>query len=570
MLPASFYAMEQKKKGQLNQNEVLRSFLLFSFLLLLCIVADVEIIPDRFPTRMITSFYFLALMIALVYYFAERIAARGNLRRWLIACAFMLVLFILFRAIKYEAVIPSSVRARYMWYLYYLPMLFTPLCTLYATIGINDKAGTTWKWIRRILGGITAALFLLVLSNDFHQMVFRFQPGFLNWDAEYTHRPLYYAIIVWSYLLYVLALITMVQKCRLSAARKKWWIPSIPFVIGIVLQLLISLGKMPRINGKMILQFPEVTCYMIALFWESCLRIGLIPTNKGHGELMKVCSLALQITDRQGTPAWRSETAAELTKEQKECEGTCYLNEDTELYREAIPGGYVYWQNDISELNETNRELEEVHSRLAEEGELIRLENELKEKQTAITQRTRLYELIAKKTLPQSERITKLAQEALETADPDLRKKKTELICFYGAYVKRYANLILLAENTETLSLAELGMAMAESLRYLGSAGIPGDYLGNAEQRVLARKVILLYEVFEKMIEDSLEVLRAVYVTTQAKDGEILVKMTLEGVEKDACAPWKTELEEAGILPAYELEDGVSYLRFRLGEEVDG
>ena len=557
-------AIEQRKEAKQNRFELFRSFILFTALFLLCIVADAEIIPDRFPVRMISSLYFFVLLVSLTYYFTERIADRGRLRRWLITCTYMLILFILLRAVKYEGFSPASVWARYTWYLYYLPMLFVPLCTLYATLSINDNAGKTWKGIRILLGTITTSLFLLVLTNDLHQSVFQFQPNFENWDAEYLHQPCYYVIITWIYILGALALITMVQKCRLSAAKKDWWIPTIPYAIGFFLQLLIAIGKMPRINGLMILQFPEVNCYATALFWECCIRIGLLPTNKGHGELMKVCSLALQITDKQGTPVWRSISAAQLTEEQKKLEGSGFLNEDTELYREAIPGGYVFWQNDISEINATNRELEEVHARLSEETELIRLENELKEKQIAIAQRSKLYELIARKTLSQSNRITQLAQEAMETSDPDKRRKHAALICFFGAYVKRYANLILLAENSTWMSLTELGLAIVESLRYLGNAGIPADFLGSVDQMIPSEKVILLYEAFERIIEDSLGDLRAVYVTTQSREREILLKLTLEGSEKDLDEVWVKELAESGLRTAYEKEDGVSYVQILL------
>ena len=109
---------------------------------------------------------------------------------------------------------------------------------------------------------------------------------------------------------------------------------------------------------------------------------------------MQVCFLELQITDEEGNPIYKSPDAAELNDAYRKISEPTKLDEDTILYCEQIPGGHVYWQNDISALNETNRKLEEVHDLLEEESELIRLENELKEKQVAIEQRTALYDLI--------------------------------------------------------------------------------------------------------------------------------------------------------------------------------
>lgn len=341
----------------------------------------------------------------------------------------------------------------------------------------------------------------------------------------------------------------------------------IPFAIGIPMQLLIAFGKMPKINGFMIINFPEAACFMIALFWECCIRIGLIPTNKGYEELMRVSSLALQITDQSGKVIYKSISASVLEDIYKKRTGPILLDENTELYCERIPGGYTYWQNDISELNEINKKLEEVHSLLAEETELIRLENELKEKQVSIEQRTKLYELINARTIAQSKKIADLAEIALKTEDVRLRNYNAKIICFLGAYIKRYANLMLLAENEKMMSTAELGMAIAESLRYLGNANIPTAYVGNENVKLPTDDVILLYEIFEKLVENALSDLKAVYVKLENAAG-IVLKITLEGVSAVLDEDTKEKLFQAGILVTIKCEDEISYIRFRLTKEV--
>lgn len=51
---------------------------------------------------MISSIYFLALGVLLVIYFGERIADRGQLKRWMMSCAWLIVMFLFFRMVKYE------------------------------------------------------------------------------------------------------------------------------------------------------------------------------------------------------------------------------------------------------------------------------------------------------------------------------------------------------------------------------------------------------------------------------------------------------------------------------------
>ena len=89
--------------------------------------------------QLLTIFLGVALGVLLVIYFAERIADRGQLKRWMMFCAWLIVTFMLLRMIKYEAFPANSVFARYTWYLYYLPMLFIPLCTFYATLYIEGE-----------------------------------------------------------------------------------------------------------------------------------------------------------------------------------------------------------------------------------------------------------------------------------------------------------------------------------------------------------------------------------------------------------------------------------------------
>ncbi len=550
-----------------NENDILHSILLYFFLLILCFFAEVNIIPDVFPWRMISSIYFLALGVLLVIYFAERIADRGKLKRWMLFCAWLIVTFMLLRMVRYEVFPAGTIFARYTWYFYYLPMLFIPLCTFYATLYIDGEEKREFAKAKHLFGVITTLLFFGVLSNDFHQTVFDFPDGFLNWEDDYTHGFGFFVVIAWTYFLYILSIVIMFRKCRLSKVKKRWWITIIPFALGITMQLLIALGKMPKVNGLMVINFPEAVCFMIALFWECCIRIGLIPTNKGYGELMRVSSLALQITDENGVAIYKSISANELKEADKKKTEPILLDENTELYCEKIPGGYTYWQNDISELNEINKKLEEVHSLLSEETELIRLENELKEKRVSIEQRTALYELINSKTATQSKQIAELAESALAEKDTKIRNYNAGLICFLGAYIKRYANLMLLAENESMMSTAELGMAIGESLRYLGNMNIPCAYVSNVDVNIPTDNVVLLYEIFERLVEESLSSLKAVYVKVENSSG-IILKITLEGASAVLNEETKDKLFQVGIPVTIKYEDEISYIRFRLTREV--
>lgn len=543
-----------------------KNFTIF-ILLIVCFFAQVNIISDVFPLRLISNLYFLALGILQVIYFSEIIIDRGKLKRWMMFCVWLIVLFLFLRVVKYEAFPTESIMARYTWYLYYLPMLFIPLCKFYEILYIEGDENRKLNKCKYVFGLITFILFIFVLSNDFHQKVFCFNEGIVKWYIDYTYGFGFYVVILWSYFLYLISVVFMFRTYSISRVKKNWWHTIIPFLFGIIMQLFISFEIIPQIKGHMVINFPETVCFMIALYWECCIRIVLIPANKGYGELMRVSSLALQITDTCGKVVYKSISANELEDVHKNKKGPVLLDENTELYCEKISGGYIYWQNDISELNEINKKLEDVHSLLAEETELIRLENELKEKQISIEQRTKLYKLINSQTITQSKKIADLAEIALNTNDTTVRNYNAGIICFLGAYIKRYANFMLLAENENMMSIAELGMAISESLRYLGNVNIPTDYDGNINVKIPTENVIILYEIFEKIVEDSLTSLKAVYVKLDNSLGVVL-KLTMEGVSVVLDEDSKVRLKEADISVTIKYEDEITYIRFMLSKGV--
>lgn len=89
---------------------------------------------------------------------------------------------------------------------------------------------------------------------------------------------------------------------------------------------------------------------------------------------------------------------------------------------------------------------------LSEEKELIRIDNELKEKQAKINEKSKVYDEIAVKVYKQSLEIEKLSKEAKEK--PELFEQNMAKICVYAAYIKRLANLILLAADNDKIKKA--------------------------------------------------------------------------------------------------------------------
>lgn len=547
-------------------NEVKTTFKRMAFYYLLFalnIIPTASFIPDNFPTRNISAIYLLTLAVCLVLYYSHRVSRAGGLSVMMKALSWISLVLILLRGIKYSAFAEVDILARHTWYLYYVPMLLLPLFLFYISLLVSPKKDFSipkgWYWTL----GLTIIFIILVLTNDMHQLVFKFQPDFLNWDNEYTYGKLFYVITAWQYILYIAAVSILIVKCRISSSKRNAWIILIPFAIGVVMNILLITGKMPSRNGSHIVEFPETLIFTVAIVLECCMQLGLIPTNTDYGKLFRKFSISAQITDEAGNTVYSSYSAKPLTNEQFALQSGARIAEHTALYKMKIPGGYGFWQDDMTELDRLNTALAEAKEELAQEAELIRLRSELKEKQTQIEQRTLVYDNIAKRTQRQSQLISHYAELARLSDDTALKEECRGKILLFGAYIKRFANLMLLSHKNSVIEVGELALSVSEVLRYLNFFGIPGEFFGDAECTVDAQSALAVFEAFEMLLEKNLNSLRGVFVNLSAPEA-ITFKITLENVEEALSDEVMQSLSAVGVTSETDREDDITYICFIL------
>lgn len=553
-----------------ERKRTLRRIALYYLLLAFNIIPNANIIPDSFPTRNVSTIYLLSVCVCLVLYYYHRVTPTGSLSVMMKSISWMALFLILLRGIKYSVFAEIAVFARHIWYLYYVPMLLIPLLLFYISLLVAPKDDFRipkgWYWTL----GVTVIFIALVLTNDMHQLVFSFKPQFEGWDNDYTYGVLFYAATLWRYILYVAAIVMLVIKCRIVSARKNAWIIVIPFALGIALNLLLVTGKILKANGANILEFPEILICTVAVVLECCIQLGLIPTNTDYGKLFQKFSISAQITDKKGNAVYSSYSAKPLTAEQFSLTGGSRIDEHTVLHKMEIPGGFGFWQDDMTELDRLNVELEEAKEGLAEEAELIRLRNELKEKQTKTEQRTLVYDTIAKRTQRQSQLISHYAETARKSDDINVKETMRGRITLLGAYIKRYANLMLLSQESSAVESGELGLSVSEVLRYLNFCGIPGEFFSNAGCTVKADAALSVFEAFETLLETNISSIKGAFVNLSGQDG-VLFKLTLENLTESLTQNDINALSLVGVSYDILQEDGVAYISFSLpkgGEAV--
>lgn len=529
------------------------------YLLLALSIIPCAVMPDIFPIRNLSAIYLLSLSFCLVLYYSHRVSPQGSISFMMKALSWMSLLMILLRGIKYGAVSEVDVLARHTWYLYYVPMLLLPLILFYISLFVSSSKNKKINIIWYVTLALTVAFIILVLTNDLHQQAFSFNENFLNWDNDYTYGWLFYVITAWQYIFYIAAIIILLIKCRVSSSKKYAWIILIPFSIGLILNILLLTGNMPKINGTHIIEFPESLFFTTAIVLECTICLGLIPTNNRYGKLFNSFSISAQITNKKGETVFASSSVSPLTKEQFNLESGSRIGEHIVLHKMEIPGGYGFWQEDRTEIDFLNDELAEAKEGLTEEVELTILQNELKEKQTKIEQRTLVYDNIAKRTQKQSQEISSLAIKARNSDDLSFKDNIRHKITLLGAYIKRYANLMLMGQESEYIEVGEIGLSFSEVLRYLNYCSIPGEIINNAKCSISASLALSIFKAFENILEDNYSCIKGVFINISETDN-IVIKLSFENLENGISQEIITSLKDVGVVLEINTEDNVTYL----------
>ena len=453
---------------------------------------------------LLTNLIYIGLAMAWGFSISRRILHRND-RRWLLLGCAMAMLWLFLRAVKYRFFSDDTI-TRHLWYGYYVPQILAPLFSLFAVLqlGRREDYVLSRKWV---LLFIPAALLIGgVLTNDLHQMAFRSAPGAVTLEADYTHGWVYYLAMTWTVGLLLATGIIVYRKCRVSESRRYAWMPLCVFLGGFVLCAL-SFANIYTFH-----KMPECFCLTFAAFWESCLQVGLMPTNGHYSYFFSESTVAAQIVDGHGTPVYRAKNAPNLTPDQLDAAAheSILLNANTRLQSAPVQDGRVYWVEDISKINRIQAQLAEINAQLSEENELIQAENALKRQRAQIEEKNRLMDEMIALVQPQLLQINRLLEEE--------SVQNLKQICLLGAYVKRRVNLALICNEKAVVPVDELAHCIRESLTYLTQYGAICALHQEGKGSVSSRGVQTAYDFFEDCMEAALPSLSALMVRVECSE----------------------------------------------------
>ena len=439
----------------------------------------------------------------------RRIIQRQTLHCLHLTAALML-LWLILRTLKYS-VVTDLTAGRYIWYLYYLPMLFLPLLWVYIALSMGKSEDYRLSRGIGMLSIIPAALFLLVITNDLHQQVFAFKSGVpgLPVSGTYSYRPLYFICLGWMVVCMAFSLVCLFRKSRIPSGEGK---RITPFVLGCAMLLysILYLSGIPAVRwwfGDMNVMF----CLLYAAIYESCIRCRMIPSNTGYVELFEATTLAACIADRSGRIVLRSRAADEnMTCPQ---EGQRIVRPDGMRISSApISGGYAVWQDNV-------RQLAELRTRLnVNKEEMERNKKKLKDAYLVqkslheLTEKNRIYNELEAKHSRQTAQMRQMLARC-ERSGPAERRSLLKKVLLLGTYIKRSANLYFLSSEYQWLPQQELRLTVDEAVRALTACGTECGVIYRTTEPMRASEVVRLFDLLEIVAETTVDDLRSLFIS---------------------------------------------------------
>lgn len=439
----------------------------------------------------------------------RRIIQRQALHCLRLTAALML-LWLILRTLKYSFV-TGPAAGRYIWYLYYLPMLFLPLLGVYIALSMGKSEDYRLSRGTGMLSIIPAALFLLVITNDLHQQVFAFKSGVpgLPVSGTYSYRPLYFICLGWMVVCMAFSLVCLFRKSRIPSGEGK---RITPFVLGCAMLLysILYLSGIPAVRwwfGDMNVMF----CLLYAAIYESCIRCRMIPSNTGYVELFEASTLAACIADRSGRIVLRSRAAGEdMTCPQ---EGQRIVRPDGMRISSApISGGYAVWQDNVRQLAELRTRLNANKEKMERNKKKLKDAYLVQKSLHELTEKNRIYNELEAKHSKQTAQMRQMLARC-ESAGSAERRNLLKKVLLLGTYIKRSANLYFLSSEYQWLPQQELRLTVDEAVRALTACGTECGVIYRTTEPMRAFEVVRLFDLLEIVAETTVDDLRSLFIS---------------------------------------------------------
>lgn len=377
----------------------------------------------------------------------------------------------------------------YFWYLYYIPLLLIP--TIYYNCSnyiINKKS----KKARIVTIVISIVLFLLVITNNLHNLVFKLTED----PDDYTHNIGYFIIVAWILGLIIIAIKNLI---KLNKEKKNKNVIALSTLILLgVLYTFLYVKNVPIVrHTNMSVIIGALFCMGIELLFD----VKLIPNNYKYKKIFKNSHLPLEIISNDGKMKIKTNYNIDIENNIIEDieNGKCkkiYKTENKVQNVERIKGGYAIEEKDLSEIHKLEEKLQLTNKELLRQEKILQKYKKIKSEIYETKVKNEIVELLDETIEEKRNLITKMLDE-MQTVD----FKKMQKIKLLINYCKRMSSLVISNYNKEIYNNERLGLILNELLEEKKASNVNGVLQMNNFE-ITSSETVTIYESVFEIISD--------------------------------------------------------------------
>lgn len=389
---------------------------------------------------------------------------------------------------------------RFTGYFIDIAVIFVPLFGLYGAfyLGKADDYRISKKWYLLLIPA--CFLSVMALTNDLHHFFYYIVPN--------EPQPnLYFHPYIGTYIIHIWALgmimyqVYVIYQRNGTTKSDPLYQKLIPFYEPILLFLFsIPYAATAYVVRFELVEYSAGLIFILVLCWELYILTGLIPVNTQYEEVFRRSTVAMQILSPNDERIAVSENAAEITPAMLEAlklNQRFFVTEDIIMHLHQIPGGYMVWQTDPSQINQALRELQRLNAELEEKQDLLAQEIRIQSDETSIQARNDIYDSLSSEVAGQLILLTALLSKESLSADDWNR------ICLIGTYIKRFCNLRLTYQEQQMIPMGDLAISLQDMAKCMKNLEIRTSLDFCPTSNLAPELILLIMKTLETILEDA-------------------------------------------------------------------
>jgi PAS domain-containing protein len=437
-------------------------------------------------------------------------------RRVKVLMIFIFTVILLWLALKtVKWTVQDPVLSRYLWYLYYLGFIGLPAFWLSLVFVLFIQKPLLRHALTVSVFSIAFVLFLLVMTNDLHFLVFAFPNGLDQMskdENDYTYGIGYYVLSITAGVFSIASFVLFILGTHRRNTFHSFILPGLMMTALFFYLALYYLGLINKIPWQVpfIRDVTFMSSLFTYLFIEFSLESGLIQNNGRYRKFFETSALPLMITDKKGNPV--------------------YVNRNFEVTEDPgiktnsreIPGGFLYQEKDLREIEVLQAEIAKTNEEIRNGNLTTEREGETLLEETRIQEMERVYQAIQES---QPSALCELNQEIAalpEHVDDGNREETAEKLYLLKLTLSRLKErYMLLLSKSPTIPEAEFRLRLDNLLHDIERPDLKPAYALDLEKETQLSDALAVIDFISLTSRRMVKKANGVLVNVFGKEKEV-------------------------------------------------